>query len=314
MATGLRAGDRCGPHLLVRPIAIGARASIWEARCGRTGARRILKIIEEPNEKLGARLAQEAEAIARVEHVNVVRFHDAGALPDGRVWILLEYIEGTTLRERMTAPLELEDALRWLRQVAEGVAAAHTAGVWHRDLKPENILLTTGDVVKVIDFGLATLEKGKLVATTQGHVVGTAAYSAPEYISGQQAGAPGDVYALGLVLYETLVGANPIASPTASGIHVYARQVTHMPPPVHTVRHEVPGDVCRPSSSGRSARTRRSGPRWPFSRASWARRSGTCSLRGGRLPAPCPFQTGLRTPSGPSRCAPSMSRLPSGRP
>ena len=233
---------------IVRLLGAGGFAEVYEVR-DRTGARRALKVLDAPADlasKLQARLAQEGEALAMIEHTNVLRFYDAG-IQDDRVWLLLELVEGISLREIEDAYAgrpPLENVLRWTRQACEGLAAAHALGVIHRDVKPENILVTSADVVKVIDFGLAKLT-GWGVKTTHQHLMGTAFYMAPEYLRSKPVDLRMDVYAMGLVLYEALAGTHPILllGGPMTMIAVCGRQLTYTPPPLVTLVPEVPGEL-----------------------------------------------------------------------
>jgi serine/threonine protein kinase len=250
MGTNLfRPGDRCGGNEVLRLLGAGGFAQVYEVVDG-AGARRALKVIDTEagaRPKLEARLAQEGAALAMIHHVNVVRLYDAG-LHDDRVFLLLELIEGRTLR----AALDARDAqgrrpppetvVRWLRQACEGVAEAHRVGAIHRDLKPENLLVTDGDVVKVIDFGIAKLLTWGM-KTTHAQKLGTALYMSPEQIDGKPADPRMDVYAVGLMLYEALAGAHPIVQGPATMIDVCARQLRYRPPPLRQVVPGVPADL-----------------------------------------------------------------------
>src|SRR5262249_42900342 len=161
--------------------------------------------------------------LAMIEHVNVVRLFDAGV--DGeRIYLLLELISGRNLREALKAhggKPPADAVLRWMRQAAEGVAEAHRIGVIHRDLKPENLLITSNDVVKVIDFGIAKLT-GWGVKTSHEQRVGTALYMSPEHIQGKAPDPRMDVYALGAIAYEALTGVHPIVSEPATVFQICA--------------------------------------------------------------------------------------------
>jgi hypothetical protein len=239
-------GTHVARHRILRFLAEGSVAEVYEVLAA-DGHRRALKIIKEGvplTSSLQARLAQEAEAIAMIEHVNVVRFHDAG-VSEGRAWVLLELVEGPTLRafaQRLGGAVPIERALRLLRQAAEGVAAAHAAGIVHRDLRPENILVAEGDVAKVADFGAAKLD-GWGVHTTSTLAAGSSLYMAPDYMLTKIARPESDVYSLGIVAHELLGGQHPIANEPLSAMDVCRRQLTFTPAPLSQLRRDVPGDV-----------------------------------------------------------------------
>jgi serine/threonine protein kinase len=160
------------------------------------------------------RFAREARASARIVHPNVVGVFDFGEL-DGGAYLVLEYLSGETLRQRLErgGPLDGATLERVLSGLFDGVAAAHAQGVVHRDLKPENVFLTSADgaiVTKVLDFGLAIgrdaefSEGGRLTRT--GTAVGTLAYMSPEQLAGDPVDERTDIHALGIVVLEALTG------------------------------------------------------------------------------------------------------------
>ena len=211
-------GDACGGAEVVRLLGAGGFSEVYEVidAAGQRRALKVLAIDEQASPRLSARLAREAEALGRIEHVNVVRLHDAG-LHESHVWLLLELVAGKPLREALhglghtPAPWTVA---RWLRQAADGVAEAHRVGVLHRDLKPDNLLVTAASVVKVIDFGLAKLT-GAGPLTTEAQRLGTALYTAPELFEGKAPDGRSEVYAMGLVLFEALAGSHPFATPAS---------------------------------------------------------------------------------------------------
>ncbi len=190
------------------------------------------------NAEVVSRFEREAVAAGRVAHPNVAGATDFGRLADGSFYLVLEYVQGKSLGEliREEGALPLERALAIAKQIAAALAAAHQAGIVHRDLKPENVMLvassetppapgtggrgtlptmTDEDRVKVLDFGLAKLQKTD-AADTQltmvGAVYGTPQYMSPEQAAGQEVDHRADLYALGLILYEMLVGRPPFTS------------------------------------------------------------------------------------------------------
>jgi serine/threonine protein kinase len=194
--------------------------------------------------KAHARLVQEAEALATIRHVNVVGFR-GGGLFQGRLWILVDLVDGSDLRKRAGAPggLPLEQLLEFVRQACEGVAAAHRKGIFHRDLKPENILITSQDVVKVADFGSAKLASLGVQTTAQ-EQVSSALYRAPESVRLRVSGPESDVFSIGVILYELLSGTHPIGDETLSVMAVCQRLLVYAPPPpLATLGRGIPFDV-----------------------------------------------------------------------
>ncbi|HKX32815.1 MAG TPA: protein kinase [Blastocatellia bacterium] len=158
----------------------------------------------------------EITALSRIDHPGVVRALDVGKLPDGRSYLVMQYVAGVSLREVMTpAGMELKRVARLLRQMGQAVTAAHQQGVIHRDLKPENIMLQRTDdeeYVKLIDFGIATVyEMADAGEGQTTKVIGTRNYVAPEQLRGKPLAAS-DVYALGVIAYEMITGRRPFDS------------------------------------------------------------------------------------------------------
>lgn len=177
------------------------------------------------------RFEREAMAAAHIEHPNVAAATDFGKLPDGSVFLVLEFVQGELLRDEIAkGPLPADRALRIARQIASALASAHELEIVHRDLKPENVMLvkkgSNNDFVKVLDFGIAKVpigEVGELARdgqpiTRAGMVFGTPEYMAPEQALGQSVDGRADLYALGTMLFEMLAGVRPYSSKSQVGI------------------------------------------------------------------------------------------------
>ncbi len=187
-----------------------------------------------------ARFEREAIAAARITHPNVAAATDFGRLPDGACYLVLEYVQGDSLRQtlRQSGPLDVDRALRIAKQVALALGAAHEAGVVHRDLKPENVMLVQGasepDYAKVLDFGIAKIhmrdQEEQPALTRMGTIFGTPEYMSPEQALGQTADARTDLYSLGIMIYEMLTGRTPFADTEL--VAVLTRQMTEIPPPL----------------------------------------------------------------------------------
>jgi tetratricopeptide (TPR) repeat protein len=202
----LRAGATIGRFELVRELGRGGFGIVFEARDRDLGRRVAFKALKPGTLASGhdaAWLQDEAEAIARLQHPNVVTLYDAGQGPSGP-YLVLELIEGETLEDRLArGPLQPVEALRIASAVASALAHAHAAGVVHRDLKPANVLLGRDGAVKVLDFGLAhVLGRGGVEG-------GTGLFMAPEQRRGEPADPRADVYALGVLLHLLLTGVLP---------------------------------------------------------------------------------------------------------
>jgi serine/threonine-protein kinase len=153
------------------------------------------------------RFRREAKIISKIDHPNVVTLHDIVDV-GGMSFYIMEYIDGPTLRDRMSEELELPEIIHIAREVGAGLQAAHELGVVHRDVKPENIMIAKSGVCKVLDFSMALLADATRI-TAAGHVVGTVHYMAPEQVQGKVIDARADIYALGVVAYEMLAGRRP---------------------------------------------------------------------------------------------------------
>jgi len=166
-----------------------------------------LKVLDVPDAGIEARLRREAQVLARLEHPGIVPVHDAGALPDGRAFYTMKWVQGDRLDRRLSQPVPLAERLRLFLRVAEAVAFAHARGVLHRDLKPENVMVGAFGEVLVLDWGLAKVlaDTGDLVParrTGESAVLGTPGFMSPEQSGGESAtvDARTDVYSLGAML------------------------------------------------------------------------------------------------------------------
>jgi serine/threonine protein kinase/beta-lactam-binding protein with PASTA domain len=201
-----------GRYRVESHVARGGMATVYlgtDTRLDRTVALKIMHAELANDEDFVRRFVGEARSVARLSHPNVVAVYDQGA--DGRtLYLAMEYVPGQTLRALLNVRRRLSprEALDIMDGVLAGLGAAHAAGLAHRDVKPENVLLTEAYAVKVADFGLARLLSGASHTKT-GMLIGTAAYLAPEQVSGGTADARTDVYAAGVMLFEMLTGVQP---------------------------------------------------------------------------------------------------------
>ena len=193
----------------LRPLGSGGSGSVWLAADEQTGLEVALKIVAREG-KAAARAEREAAAAARLRHPSCLRAY-AFARDSRHVYIAYEFVPGQTFREALRAG-ELNDAaaIDACAQICDGLAHAHNAGILHRDVKPSNVLLADGDRVSVrlLDFGLARMAEAETL-TAQGDVPGTLAYIAPERLAGEDATEASDIWAVGVMLWESLVGRHP---------------------------------------------------------------------------------------------------------
>ncbi|MCB0324893.1 MAG: serine/threonine protein kinase [Bdellovibrionales bacterium] len=157
------------------------------------------------------RFRNEVLVSRNLAHPNIVRIYDFGQTPDKLCYISMEYVQGSSLNDRIEASRGLccQDAISILRQIVDGVSYAHRQGVVHRDLKPANIMITKDDTVKLADFGTARVVKADTTLTQTGKIIGTPGYISPEQIRGERGSATSDIYALGIIAYELVTGRLP---------------------------------------------------------------------------------------------------------
>jgi len=243
---GLRPGDRIGPYTLVRPLGAGGMAVVWEAaRSDGTFDRRVaLKLPRRQLWRVGhaERFARERQLLARLEHPNIARLYDAGVAPaggplEGTPFLVLEYVEGTSLTQYCDDhQLGTRARLELFAQVLDAVQYAHTRLVIHRDLKPANILVTSEGRVRLLDFGIGKL-MGAEEAARDGSVTlltgkpYTPDYASPEQVRGEELTTASDVYALGVVLYLLLSGVPPYVAEDGVMGHIEWAILDREPPP-----------------------------------------------------------------------------------
>ncbi len=211
----MAAGTRFRGLEVMEPLGQGGMATVYRAR--QTDLNRLvaLKILHQTQNPLfNARFRREAQALASLQHPNIVTVHDFGC-EEGTCYLVTELVEGSTLREKIAGgKLPPAEAAHFIFQLCDGLACAHQAGIVHRDIKPENLLLDRSGRLKIADFGLASLQEEpgqKLALTRSGDLLGTAHYMAPEQSTGGgEVDARADVYAAGVVLYELLTGKRPL--------------------------------------------------------------------------------------------------------
>ncbi len=225
----------------IRPLGAGSMGVVHLAEDVSSGARVAVKVLPKElssDAELAGRLAREAVATTAIDHPNVARAIEAGTDPDGTAWLVLEYVDGRSLREVLGAgALHPVRALKIARQVLLALGAAHTKGIIHRDIKPENVMLIAregfdDEDVKVLDFGIAKLDQRHQLtgpSTSAGVVYGTPTYMSPEQVRREPADARTDLYALGVMLFEMIAGAPPFHG---DDITVLARHLTLPPPPI----------------------------------------------------------------------------------
>ncbi|WP_437799018.1 protein kinase domain-containing protein [Sorangium sp. So ce693] len=233
----LHAGDVAGGRFrLIRQIGAGGMSSVWWARhelIGRDVALKLSPALRD--EQVVGRFIREAKIIGKFQHRNIVGVVDAGELQDeGYLFLALELLRGSPFADRLqpNRPLPPEEVVPVLIEVCCGLSAAHAEGVVHRDIKPENIMMATvpgeGIVPKIVDFGISQLTGAGDAITIDGQLLGTPSYMSPEQALGKRTiDARADLWAVGVMLYEALSGAQPF---TGGNHHAVLRRILETEP------------------------------------------------------------------------------------
>lgn len=220
----------------------GGMADVYDAvdtRLNRAVAVKALRPAMSSRPDVRRRFEDEARAVAKLSHNNVVAVFDTGE-DDGVPWIVMERLSGESLASRLVPgrPLDTDWVLRMAGDVLGALSAAHAAGVVHRDIKPGNILISDDDCAKVTDFGIAKSVEAVGDSTTAGLLLGTPRYLSPERVSGKASTAASDIYALGVVLYEALTGRRAYEGDTPVTVAHAVQSTT--PPPLSQLRPDLP--------------------------------------------------------------------------
>jgi serine/threonine protein kinase len=229
----------------------GGMGSVYRAThlmLNKTVAIKLIKPELVTSEDIVGRFHREAQAASQLTHPNIVTIHDLGQAEDGTLYIAMELVSGQSLKEIVTAegPLTPDRAVGIAQAVAGALALAHKSQIIHRDLKPQNIMISEGpdgaEVPKLLDFGIAkTFEAEGPALTSTGMVLGTPQYMSPEQAGGKPVDARSDLYALGVILYEMLVGKVPFDDPSIPAILV--KHLSEKPKPPSELRPELPSAV-----------------------------------------------------------------------
>lgn len=251
-------GTKLGPYEILSPLGAGGMGEVYRARdlrLERDIAIKVLPASLAADASLRQRLEREAKSVSKLSHPHICTLHDIGH-QDGVDFLVMELLEGETLEQRLLrGPLSVDQALRYAGQIADALGSAHRLGITHRDLKPSNVMLTKNGA-KLMDFGLAkytgpaplaaaltemTMDQPKL--TTEGTLVGTFQYMAPEQLEGKEADVRSDIFAFGAVLYEMVTG-KP-AFNARSRASLIAAILTSEPPPITHLQPLTPPSLER---------------------------------------------------------------------
>ena len=241
-APRLTPGAQLGPYTIEAALGAGGMGEVfraWDTRLSRTVA------IKLPKRRFTEGFQSEAQAVAALNHPNIVQVYDLQSEGD---FIVMEYVRGATLLTLLrAAKLRIEDALEYAYQIASALAAAHAAGIVHRDIKPGNIMITDSGVIKILDFGLAQMEQDpRAIAaplTAGGRrdsdvILGTAAYMSPEQVEGKAMYAHSDIFSTGALFYEMFTGARAFGGDSMLG--VFSKVLHQSPAGIRELRPEAP--------------------------------------------------------------------------
>jgi serine/threonine protein kinase len=233
-------------------IGRGGQATVYhgyDTFIDRDVAIKIMTDAFDSNREHSRRAQMEARVLCRLQHPNIVHVYDAGSTDSGAIYIIMELLKGRTLREvlRDVRQLTVYEALSLGAQIADGVDVAHRQQVIHRDLKPENIIVVDGNVIKVLDFGIAKFLTLTGMTTQRDTLRGTMWYISPEHVQGLGVTARSDIYALGSILYEAMCGTPPclVGLQEISTPSVAWSQISRVPPQLDELVPEVPPHVGR---------------------------------------------------------------------
>lgn len=237
-------GTTIGNYEIKSLLGAGAMGQVFlgeHPHIGRKVAVKVLMASFSSNPEMADRFMSEAKAVNRFNHPNIIQVFDFGKLPDGRLYLIMEFLEGQELSAYMEerGTLSIDETAALMGQIASALDAAHSAGIVHRDLKPDNIFIVhtpTGSTVKVLDFGVAKLldpeNMGAKHKTATGLIMGTPSYMSPEQARGigHQIGPSTDIYALGVIVYQMLSGHLPIDAESVT--QVLLKHITDPPVPI----------------------------------------------------------------------------------
>jgi hypothetical protein len=220
-------------HRNIRQVGSGGMCKIYLAESERAGTLVVLKVfsqVPDVSERIVGfdRFLQEYEIVAGLKHQNIIRIYDLG-IADDHAYIAMEHFPAGDLRHRMKLPLAPATALHFLEQMASALDAIHAVGVLHRDLKPANVMLRTDGSLCLIDFGLAKANELDAALTGTREIFGTPYYMSPEQGHAELIDARSDLYSLGVVFYEMLIGRKPYTGASAMEV-IYKHKRAELPP------------------------------------------------------------------------------------
>jgi serine/threonine-protein kinase len=273
-------------------LGVGGMGLVYEVEHLELGKRFVLKALLSDlanREDIVARLRNEQRALGRLQHPNIIAVTDAGVTSTNLPFFVMERLEGETLgaRLRKNRRLPVIEAIAIARGVLEGLSAAHEIGVVHRDIKPQNIFLSSGSLPKILDFGVAKVADAASVITARGVAIGTPRYMSPEQVGGEDVDGRSDLYAVGLLLFETIAGRGPFDDVRDANEMLLA----HLGKPAPRLAGLAPGVTRELDALVASLLAKSPADRPPTARAAAAALAGVQSRFGGgaNLEAPTPL-------------------------
>jgi serine/threonine protein kinase len=233
-----------GRYVLESLIGRGGMADVYSGTDTMLERPIAIKILTDRADSVLRRFLREAQAMAHLNHPNLVAVYDAGQR-DGLSYIVMELVSGRMLAQIPAEELTMHVAIRHVIDLLEALAYAHDHGVIHRDIKPGNVMVAHDGTVKVMDFGLSRRTSEMSSETNAGEIVGTIAYLAPERFLGKIADARSDLYSVGVVMYEIFTGRVPFRSPTDDLVAVIFAHVNEVPASLRTINRAVPPQIDR---------------------------------------------------------------------
>jgi serine/threonine-protein kinase len=234
-----------GRWRLVVKLGEGGMGEVYAAQHTKIEKRVAIKLLRHEivtNKEAVGRFEQEAMSASSIKHKNIIGIEDFGTLADGRIYLIMELLEGKPFNDLIRESLPLPRLLNILIQTGHGLAAAHAKGIVHRDMKPENIFVTNGDVPKLLDFGIAKVSgaDGQNNLTRTGTIFGTPFYMSPEQALGQAVDHRADIYAMGVIMYEVFTGSIPFQGESFMGILTQHITAEPRPPSQNAAAHGKP--------------------------------------------------------------------------